>query len=92
MKFKTKVKAQFHKRYFDEGYGTLHYLKLPLTIFGISGAITGKYMEIILIVSIYGIFCYFFGRFMIKHRWTEAGIEVGNKINLFVKQMRRKIK
>ena len=92
MKFETKIKLQFHKRYFDEGYGTLSYLRLPITIFGIGGTVLGEFKNIILMVIIFGIICYSFGRFMIKHRWAEASIEVENRLNIFVKEMRKKIK
>lgn len=92
MKFETKVNLQLQKRYFDEGYGVTSYLKLPITIFGIGGAISGEFGNIILMVIFYGIFCYIFGRLMIKHRWTEASIEVNNRLDLFVKEMRKKLK
>ena len=92
MKFKTKIKLLKQKRYFDLGYGYTSYIKLPITIFGIGDAIEGKILSVVIMVLFYGIFCYVFGWAFIKYGWFTADLEITNKFNLFVKEMRKKIK
>ena len=93
MKFKTKIKILKQKRYFDIGYGWSSYIKVIVAIIGIGGIVAGISKTFIAIMLfLYALFCYIFGWAFIKYGWYEAEIEVGNIFNLFVKEMRKKIK
>lgn len=80
-----KVDILFHKRYFDLGYGITSYLKLIIALFGLS-SLNVKLTMIFAVV--YGVFCYVFGRFWIKYGWYERDIEITNKYDYFVREMR----
>jgi len=84
-----KGKILLQKRYFDLGYGITSYAKLLIALFGISSLDVKATM--ILGLS-YGIFCYVFGWAYVKYGWYTVDIEIANKFNLFVREMRSKIK
>lgn len=93
MKFQTKIKIMKQKRYFELGYGVTSYIKIIVAVVGIGGiAAGGSKLLIALMLFLYGVFCYIFGWAFIKYHWYEADIEVGNIFNLFVKEMRKKLK
>ena len=85
--FKDRVLLQ--KRYFDLGYGITSYFKLLIALFGISSLNVRATM---IIAVAYGIFCYIFGWAWVKYGWYTADIEITNMFNLFVREMRSKIK
>lgn len=93
MKFQTKYKLALWKSYFDNGYGLTSYPKWLLATVGIGSAIQGVSMWwVVLGGIIYGIMCFFLGWLWFKYKWVVAQTEVGNKYNLFVKEMRKKLK
>ena len=80
------------KSYFDEGYGLTSFPKYALTAIGIgSTIITKSIITVIIGAVVYGIACFLIGLWSFKSGFREAQIEVSNKYNLFVKQMRKKI-
>jgi len=86
MKFKTKYKLNLHKRYFDLGYGFTSYLKYFIAFIGLAS----RNVKWTMIIGVaYAISCYIFGWAWIKFGWYEAEIEVNNKFNKFVKEMRK---
>jgi len=90
MKF---YKFALWKAYFDTGYGLMSYPKYILILMGIWDIIANKKSNMILIVGfIFGLFCFILGWIMFKSGFIEATIEVQNKYNLFVKEVREKIK
>lgn len=93
MKDETKYKILLHKRFFDIGYGMTSYLKTLFVVVGVSVAVNKAPVEYIVVVGLlYGIACYVFGYYFVKHKWFEADIEVGNVYNKFVKEMRKTYK
>lgn len=92
MKFKSKKKLLLHKRYFDIGYGWTSYIKVVIAVFGIGAAASGNELSAAIMLLAYGILCYIFGWAYVKYGWYTAEIEIGNLFNLFVKEMRKKIK
>ena len=77
------------KAYFDKGYGTTSYFKYAIALFGLASLQT---LTTLIIFFFYGISCFFIGWLWYKYGFAEAEQEVSNRFNLFVKEMRRKIK
>lgn len=79
-------KLALQKSYFDKGYGVSNYLKYLIAFFGLAS----NDVKTTLIIGIaYAIFCYFFGMMLFKIGYVEAEIEIGNRYNTFVKEMRK---
>jgi len=88
MKFKTKYKLCLWKSYFDKGLGLTNYVKYLIAFFSLAS----RDIEAILFLgAIYGVFCFLLGWWWYSSDFIEAEIEVSNKFNKFVKEMRRKI-
>ena len=81
-----RFKIALWKRYFDIGYGTLGFVKYLVALFGLSSLNVGATMTF---GFIYLFFCLLFGRLWVAFGMYEAEIEVGNKFNLFVREMRK---
>ena len=87
-----KERILLHKRYFDIGYGITSYVKVVVAVVGIGGIAAGaNKTAIAIMLFLYGLFCYVFGWAFVKYGWLTADIEIGNKFNLFVKEMRKSI-
>ena len=79
-------KLILYKRYFEKGYGLTHYLFKLIAVFGLTSqdiAATG-YM-----VAVYTILCFFGGWSWHHYGLMEKEIELNNKFDPFVKEMRR---
>ena len=85
--YKTSLLLQ--KRYFDLGYGITSYVKLVIALFGLSSLNVKATM---ILAFGYAIFCYVFGWAWVKYGWYEVDLEITNKYNLFVKEVRTKLK
>ena len=75
------------KHYFDKGYSSSHYVFKAVSVFGIAA------QEVALTIwfgFLFGIFCYLFGRWSYRFGFSEAEQEVINKIDPFVKEMRKR--
>jgi len=74
------------KAYFDKGYSLTHYFFKLIAIFGLTSQelATTFYMIIAYTIALFVVgFCwYHFG-------WVVAEIEVGNRYNLFVQEVRK---
>ena len=94
MKFETKIFLSRQKYYFDLGYGTTSILKYILAIAGIGAAILLiiSPKDLLLLGIAYIILCYVLGYLMYRYKWVDAMIEVNNRANPFVKDMRKAIK
>jgi len=85
-------KLALFKAYFDEGYGFTSVLKYALAVvFGVDAIIKSD-MQLLLIVGFsYAISCFLIGWLIFKTRFKDAMIEVGNRFNPFVAEMRQTI-
>lgn len=84
-----KLRMMFHKAYFEKGYGLTAYTKWIIAFYGLAANDLG----FTLILALFYIpFCYIVGRIWYKKGFITAEIEVGNRMNLFVKEMRKKFK
>lgn len=89
MRFHTKYRILLWKNYFDTGFGLLNYFKYFIGFY----ALASREIAITLWAAlIFAVFCFFFGYFYYKYDWVRAQNEVSNRYNLFVEEMRLKIK
>ena len=78
-----------HKRYFDQGYGMMSYLKVLLALTGVGGLFAGIHVGIVIAGGVlFGIACYVVGRAWFHFNFVDAEVEVTNRINPFVREMR----
>ncbi len=75
------------KSYFDRGYQLTSYAKFLIALVGIA---TLNVKLTLILGVIYGILCFFLGWGWYKFGFVTAEAEVGNRFNLFVKEMRKK--
>ena len=87
--YKRFLKVALHKRYFDTGFGILNYLKYPLVLLGFA---VPNVRGIIAVASVYAVICYVLGWWWLNKGMAEADMEVSNRYNPFVKEMRKKFK
>ena len=90
MKF---YKLALYKKYFDIGTGITNYFTKVLILTGFAAIVSGMTVATTLIIAgVYTVFCFILG-----YAWLKLGIftaeqEVSNIYNLFVEQVRNKIK
>lgn len=73
------------KAYFDEGYGFTSYFKYLIAFYGMASLDVRGTM----IVGLgYGVSCFGIGWLIFKSRFKNAQIEVQNRVNPFVGEMR----
>ena len=87
MKF---YRAMLWKAYVDKGLGLLNYVTKVLMVLGIGAGFQGTDLRYILLASVlYTIFCLLVGRAWFYFKLVDAEIEVSNKVNPFVREMRK---
>ena len=75
-----------HKSYFDQGYGLTNYFKFLIALVGVS---TLNVRLTLAIGFVYLPCCYVLGWAWYHYGFQKANIEVQNKFNIFVKEMRK---
>lgn len=88
MSFMKWYKFCLIKAYFDKGWAQTTYIKYGIALFGISSL---NVKSTLIIGFLYGIFCFIFGWLWFYLGIIQAEIEVGNKFNLFVSEVRKKL-
>lgn len=79
-----------HWTYFNQGLGKTAIVKFFWLLFGFGSIMSGvNYLYSLYLGVAYSIFCYIFGWVFYNKGWNEAEIEVSNRINPFVKEMRK---
>jgi len=74
------------KAYFDEGYGFTSYFKYLIAFYGMASLD----VKVTMIVGLaYGVSCFGIGWLIFKSRFKNAQIEVQNRVNPFVDEMRK---
>lgn len=86
MKF---YRLAIQKFYFEKGYSLSHYFFKAAAVVGIAA---GDAKSTLIMALAYGAFCYLLGRWAYNSGFSQAEIEVNNKIDPFVKEMRKKRK
>ena len=88
MRFSTKFKICLYKGYFEKGLSLTNYVKYLIAFFSLAS----QDIEAVLWMGgVYAILCFLIGWWWYRSDFIMAEIEVGNKFNKFVKEMRRKI-
>ena len=82
-------KFALHKRYFEQGFGVLNYLKYPLVLLGFA---VPNVKAILWVSVVYALICYLLGWWWLNYGMMEAEIEVTNVYNPFVREVREKLK
>jgi len=77
------------KAYFDEGYGFTSYFKYMIAFYGMSSL---DVRNTLLVGFIYGLSCFLIGWLIFKTKFKDAQIEVQNRVNPFVDEMRKVFK
>ena len=80
-----KWRFLLYKRYFDVGYGITSYVKYFIAFFGLSSLNVGKTL---LLGLLYAVLCSVVGYFWFRGDFAEVDQEIGNRFNLFVREMR----
>jgi len=89
MKFETKFKICLWRAYFTKGEGMISYGKYLIAFFGLASQDLSTTM---LLGLLYVVFSFVFGYVLYNSDFVRAEIEVGNKYNNFVEEMRRNLK
>ena len=87
--FEGKVKFNLQRHYVSQGKAVIGFAFGFIALFGISSQ---NVSQTLLLGVLFYIACYFLGRYWCKHHWFSAEMEVNNRFNPFVKEMRRSIK
>lgn len=82
-------KAALIKAYFEKGYGLTHYIKYVIALFGLASQDLKSTMWM---AVVYALSCFALGYWAYKSGFAEAEIEVSNRFNAFVKEMRKQYK
>jgi len=89
-KMNTRIyKLMLWKAYFDKGYGWTSIFKWFIAFYGMSSLNTQTTM---IIAVVWAVFCFIIGWLAYRWGWVDAEIEVNNRVNPFVKEMRKKFK
>lgn len=84
-----KYKLVKGKSYFERGYGITHYVKYLIAYFGLAS----NNLNLTMVLGLaYVPVCFIIGWWWYNHGWQVLETEVGNEFNLFVKEMRDKLK
>ena len=82
-------RIMFWWRYFSTGYGLTNYIKYVVGVFGL----TSQNVQATLILAfMYLILCILVGWAWFQFGLAEIDNEINNRFNLFVREMRNKIK
>lgn len=74
--------------YFNQGYSIASFPKWVAAVFGVGEVVNKNYFTVLIGAFIFGIFCIFVGWICFKSGFIEAMNEVGNRHNLFMKEVR----
>jgi apolipoprotein N-acyltransferase len=89
MNFEKKIDLLLYKKYFDTGWGLTSYLKYALAFFGLASQ---DVQSTLIIATIYGLSCFIIGYYWLKSDFYKADLELNNRYNIFVEEMRKRIK
>lgn len=93
MKLETKIILSRQKYYFDLGANTTSYLIKVLILVGFAAILNGMSTLLTFVLgTVYAMFCYALGYCMVRYEWVTASLEVSNRLNLFMLEVRDKLK
>ena len=89
MTWALRKRLCYHKAYVEKGLALLAHVKYALGLFAIA---SGDIVATFALSICFALASYLIGRAWYRRGWMEAENEVSNDVNLFVKEMRRKLK
>ena len=93
MKFQLKLKLLLWKYYFDKGFALTNNIKYGIGLFAMYEVVKLENMKATIMLGIAWAICSFFiGWWWYRRDWNAAELEIQNRINPFVKEMREKFK
>lgn len=94
MKFETKLRFLLYKYYFDKGFSLTNNLKYIIGLFALYDIVRLENDMTLTIVlgGTWALLSFFLGWWWYRKDWNAAEIEIGNRINPFVHEVRRKLK
>ena len=85
MRFEIKYKICLWKGYLEKGLSLLNYAKYLLMFFALASR---DVLWTFIIAIIFGVSAFFLGWWWYRSEFMKAEIEVNNRYNLFVREMR----
>lgn len=82
------------KAYFDKGYGIINYAKFFIVIMSaasINNDLGITVVKTIIFAILYGLSCFFLGWWAFRYGFAKEEIEVQNRINPFVVEVRKSL-
>lgn len=93
MNFDTKLKILLWKKYFDTGFGLTNNLKYIIALFALYDFMNTKNIKLTVIIgTIWIIASFFIGWWYYRKDWNAAQMEIENRVNPFVDEVRKKLK
>ena len=87
--FNTKFKILLWKYYFDKGFSLTNNFKYIIALFALHDVVVYQNVKTtIFLGTTWAIFSFFLGWWFYRKDWNSAEIEVQNRINPFVREMR----
>ena len=89
MKFNTKLRLLLLKYYFDKGFALTNNIKYLIGLFALYEVIKLDNVKITVVLgAIWVCISFLIGWWWYRKDWNSAEIEIQNRINPFVKEMR----
>lgn len=93
MKFEAKLKLLLYKYYFDKGFGLTNNFKYAIGLIALFEVVKLDNARITIILGIIWILVSLLvGWLWYRYDWNAAELEIQNRINPFVAEMREKFK
>jgi len=93
MMMEKSYKLLLWKAYFDKGFSLTNYLKYIIAILGVGAVFKGfSLLWIVAVGVVYAVLCLILGRVWFYYKLVDTELEVYNKVNPFVREMREKFK
>ena len=90
LKFNTKLRILLWKTYFDKGFGLTNNLKYIVGLFALYEVVQLSSLKTTIIAGIiWVIACFFIGWWWIRNAWNTAQLEIENRINPFMAEVRQ---
>jgi len=92
MRFELKFKILLWKYYFDKGFSLTNNLKYLIGLFALYEVVNVKGLRTTIILgSIWALSSFLIGWWWYRKDWNSVEIEIQNRINPFVREMRDKL-
>jgi len=92
MKFEVKLKLLLWKYYFDKGFGLTNNIKYIIALFALYETVQLQNIKItVALGGAWAIASFFIGWWWYRKDWNAAELEIANRVNPFVIEMRESL-